>query len=70
MCRETDIGTDNLKTAALINSRFAEPLLLDSDNIPIIAPESLWESDEYREYGTIFWPDIARYERKRCLERF
>ncbi|KAK4624262.1 hypothetical protein CLAFUW4_05272 [Fulvia fulva] len=50
----------NLKTAALINSRFAEPLLLDSDNIPIIAPESLWESDEYREYGTIFWPDIAR----------
>ncbi|EME45456.1 glycosyltransferase family 71 protein [Dothistroma septosporum NZE10] len=50
----------NLKTAALINTRFAEPLLLDSDNVPIIAPDSLWESEEYKEYGTVFWPDIAR----------
>jgi len=49
-----------LKTAALVNSRFAEPFLLDSDNIPIIPPESLYDSSTYKEYGTIFWPDIAR----------
>ncbi|KAF8852858.1 hypothetical protein BDZ45DRAFT_807108 [Acephala macrosclerotiorum] len=49
-----------LKTAAVMNSRFAELLLLDSDNIPIIDPESLFESDTYKEYGTLFWPDIAR----------
>jgi alpha 1,2-mannosyltransferase len=49
-----------LKTAALLNSRFAEPLLLDSDNIPTIDPESLYSSNTYLEYGTIFWPDIAR----------
>ncbi|KAM3414582.1 Alpha-1,2-mannosyltransferase MNN23 [Cercospora zeina] len=49
-----------LKTAAMMNTRFAEPLLLDSDNVPVIAPDSLWESSEYLEYGTIFWPDIAR----------
>ncbi|KAK4504319.1 hypothetical protein PRZ48_005235 [Zasmidium cellare] len=49
-----------LKTAAMVNSRFAEPLLLDSDNIPVIDPEELYESDTYKEYGTIFWPDIAR----------
>ena len=49
-----------LKTAALMNSRFAEPLLLDSDNIPIVDPESLYESEIYKEYGTLFWPDIAR----------
>ncbi|KAH8700953.1 mannosyltransferase putative-domain-containing protein [Talaromyces proteolyticus] len=49
-----------LKTAAVMNSRFAEPLLLDSDNIPLVAPESLYESDVYQEYGTLFWPDIAR----------
>ncbi|CZR57879.1 uncharacterized protein PAC_07768 [Phialocephala subalpina] len=49
-----------LKTAAVMNSRFAEPLLLDSDNIPIVDPESLFESDTYKEYGTLFWPDIAR----------
>lgn len=49
-----------LKTAAVVNSRFAEPLLLDSDNIPVMDPTSLFESSVYREYGTLFWPDIAR----------
>ncbi|KAH6632383.1 mannosyltransferase putative-domain-containing protein [Chaetomium tenue] len=49
-----------LKTAALINSKFAEPLLLDSDNIPILDPATLYESRVYQEYRTVFWPDIAR----------
>ena len=49
-----------LKTAAVINSRFAEPLLLDSDNIPMIDPADLYETDIYKEFGTLFWPDIAR----------
>lgn len=49
-----------LKTAAMVNSRFAEPLLLDSDNIPVLDPALLYESDVYKEYGTLFWPDIAR----------
>lgn len=49
-----------LKTAAVMNSRFAETLLLDSDNVPVMDPESLFESDTYKEYGTLFWPDIAR----------
>ena len=48
------------KTAAVMNSRFAEPLLLDTDNIPVINPEELYESSIYKEYGTLFWPDIAR----------
>ena len=49
-----------LKTAAVINSRFAEPLLLDSDNIPTLDPTLLYESSTYKEFGTLFWPDIAR----------
>ena len=49
-----------LKTAAILNSRFAEPLLLDSDNIPVIDPELLYESSTYKEFGTLFWPDISR----------
>lgn len=49
-----------LKTAALVNSRFAEPILLDSDNIPVIDPALLYASQTYREFGTVFWPDIAR----------
>lgn len=49
-----------LKLAALLNSRFAEPLLLDSDNIPASDPVSLWTSPTYERHGTIFWPDIVR----------
>jgi len=49
-----------LKTAAVINSRFAEPFLLDSDNIPILDPATLYDSAVYAEYGSVFWPDIAR----------
>ena len=49
-----------LKTAAVMNSRFAEPLLLDSDNVPVVDPALLYESSTYQEFGTLFWPDIAR----------
>ncbi|KAL8382229.1 hypothetical protein RB595_006151 [Gaeumannomyces hyphopodioides] len=49
-----------LKTAALVNSRFQEPLLVDADNIPVLDPDELWASAAYEQYGTVFWPDIAR----------
>lgn len=49
-----------LKTAAVVNSKFAEPLLLDSDNVPVLDPGSLFNSLVYKEYHTVFWPDIAR----------
>ncbi|KAK4041132.1 mannosyltransferase putative-domain-containing protein [Parachaetomium inaequale] len=49
-----------LKSAALVNSKFAEPLLLDSDNIPVLDPATLYDSRVYKEYRTVFWPDIAR----------
>jgi alpha 1,2-mannosyltransferase len=49
-----------LKTAALVNSKFAEPLLLDSDNVPVFDPATLYDSQVYQEYHSIFWPDIAR----------
>lgn len=48
------------KTGALLNSHFAEPMLVDADNVPYIQPELLFVSQAYEEYGTVFWPDIAR----------
>ncbi|KAL2060175.1 hypothetical protein VTL71DRAFT_9570 [Oculimacula yallundae] len=54
------VANFQFKTAAVLNSRFAEVLLLDSDNIPAIDPALLFDSKTYLEYGTIFWPDIAR----------
>ncbi|KAF2764172.1 hypothetical protein EJ03DRAFT_302492 [Teratosphaeria nubilosa] len=50
----------NVKTASLLNSRFAEPLLMDSDNVPVSDPAGLWTSESYKNFGTVFWPDIAR----------
>lgn len=50
----------HLKTAAVLNSRFAEVLLLDSDNVPAADPAPLFASVAYARYGTVFWPDIAR----------
>lgn len=48
------------KTAAMLNTRFAEPILMDSDNVPVVDPAVLYESPTYREFGSVFWPDIAR----------
>ncbi|THX02641.1 hypothetical protein D6D17_06071 [Aureobasidium pullulans] len=53
-----------LKTAGVINARFSEILLLDSDNIPTSDPVSLFESSTYKEYGSVFWPDHPRTRRE------
>ncbi|KAF2858743.1 glycosyltransferase family 71 protein [Piedraia hortae CBS 480.64] len=50
----------NVKLASLLNSRFAEPLLLDSDNTVVSDPETLYNSATYLDYGTVFYPDISR----------
>ncbi|KAK3303806.1 glycosyltransferase family 71 protein [Chaetomium strumarium] len=56
----TNLINYQLKTAAIVNSRWAEILLLDSDNIPVIDPAELFDSPTYKEYRTVFWPDMAR----------
>jgi len=53
-----------LKTAGLINARFAEMLLLDADNIPTSDPAALFDSKAYKEYGSVFWPDYTRTRKK------
>jgi hypothetical protein len=49
-----------LKSFAILHSRFQEVLLLDADNVAVTNPEFLFESPQYRETGTIFWPDYLR----------
>lgn len=49
-----------LKCFAILNSRFAEVLLLDADNTPLRNPAFLFESNEYKEHGAVFWPDFGR----------
>ena len=46
-----------IKVAAWVNSGFEEIIGLDSDVLPVRDPEYLFETEEYRKYGQIFWPD-------------
>lgn len=61
------LGGWELKAYALLNSKFNEVLLLDCDNVPTKNPEFLFETDEYKHTGAIFWPDIGRLKVNRSI---
>jgi ADP-heptose:LPS heptosyltransferase len=46
-----------LKPYAILHSCFQEVLFLDADNVPVVNPEFLFETPQYRSTGAIFWPD-------------
>ena len=46
-----------LKPLALLHTDLENILLLDSDNVPVRDPSYLFETKEFKETGTIFWPD-------------
>jgi len=48
----------HIKAASIINSQFAEVLYLDSDNIPLLDPTTLFDTPDFTEAGAIFWPDF------------
>ncbi len=54
-----------LKPYAIMHSRFREVLLLDADNVPVVDPEFLFETSQYRETGAIFWPDFPLLKTER-----
>ncbi|MBI4324373.1 MAG: hypothetical protein HY674_03840 [Chloroflexi bacterium] len=58
-----------LKPYALLHSPFKEVLLLDADNVPLVDPEFLFETPQFRESGAIFWPDYGRLGPERSIWR-
>ena len=46
-----------IKPYAIIHSRFEEVLFLDCDNVPVRDPSGVFEEEEYRRHGALFWPD-------------
>lgn len=48
-----------LKSFALLHSRFAEVLLLDADQVPVSDPAACFDWPQYAETGAVFWPDIV-----------
>ena len=47
-----------LKSYAMLHSRFEEVLFLDADQVPVRDPAAAFDFPEYRESGAVFWPDI------------
>jgi len=47
-----------LKPYAILNSRFAEVLYIDADNVAVRNPEFLFETALYKETGSLFWQDL------------
>jgi len=48
-----------LKLYATLHSPFAEVLFLDADNGVICDPTYLFDCEEYKRHGAVFWPDYA-----------
>jgi hypothetical protein len=48
-----------LKLYATLHSPFAQVLFLDADNGVVCDPTYLFECEEYKRHGAIFWPDYA-----------
>lgn len=53
-----------LKVFATLHSSFEEVLFLDSDCYPCRNPEFLFEQEDYRSRGAIFWPDIMAIDER------
>lgn len=54
---EFNLGGYQYKMLAILTSRFENVIYLDSDNFPVRNPETILESDIYKETGLILWPD-------------
>src|SRR5437016_7277353 len=54
------LGGWQLKPYAILHSPFREVLLLDADNVPVVNPEFLFETRQFRSSGAVFWPDFDK----------
>jgi hypothetical protein len=58
-----------LKPYAILHSGFEQLLYLDADNLPVIDPTYLFDSDEFTRTGGVFWPDYGRIAADRAIWR-
>jgi len=50
------LGGGELKAYALLHCSFKQALLLDADNVPVVNPEHLFETPEFKRAGAVLWP--------------
>ena len=56
-----------IKPYSILHCPFVEVLLLDADNVPVMNPEFLFETPQFRDAGAIFWPDYGRLDPTRPI---
>jgi hypothetical protein len=56
-----------LKPYALLHSPYRQVLLLDADNVPVVNPEFLFATPQFRSTGAIFWPDFLRGKDRKAI---
>ena len=54
-----------LKPYAILHSPYRETLFLDADNVPVVNPEFLFDTPQFREHGAVFWPDFPHHDREK-----
>jgi len=55
-----------LKPFAILHAPFREILFLDADNVPVVNPEFLFNTAEFRASGALFWPDYLGAKSKKA----
>jgi alpha 1,2-mannosyltransferase len=58
-----------LKPFAILNSAFKEVLYLDADNNCLTDPTALFDGEQYRTHGAVFWPDFWTMEKSNPMWR-
>jgi len=61
------MGGWELKPYAIIHSPFRKVLFLDADNVPVVNPEFLFQTQEFEKTGAIFWPDFEHSRQEKTL---
>jgi len=59
-----------VKPYSIIYSPFREVLFLDADNMPVANPEYLFESQQFKLTGAVFWPDYGQLKPPRRVWEF
>lgn len=63
ICENTSKKGWSLKSFAIVDSSFKEVMFLDSDIAPTKNPEYLFDYDEYKKHGAVFWADTHKTHR-------
>ncbi|MDB5358562.1 MAG: ADP-heptose:LPS heptosyltransferase-like protein [Phycisphaerales bacterium] len=63
------LGGWEIKPYSILYSSFEQALYLDADNVPIVDPTFLFDTEPFKRTGAVFWPDYGRLGRDRAIWR-